>query len=42
MQIPALPLLSSMTLDKFFARSVYMRRDGNISLIFKGGVRIDL
>ena len=42
MQILALPPFSSVTLDKFFACSVYMRHEGKIYLIFKGGIRIDL
>lgn len=31
MQILSLPLVSSVTLDKYFACSVYMRHEGNIS-----------
>lgn len=42
MQILALLLVSSVTLDKFFALSVYMKHEGNIALICKGVKTIDL
>lgn len=42
MQILALLLVSSVTLDKFFAPSVYMKHEGNISLICNGVKTIDL